>query len=89
MKRLWSAVSVAVVLGLSPTVALAYSCPILVKACETAAANMEKRADADKAMVAEAKKGCGEAQKLHDAGKHKEAQIRVGEAISMTGKALK
>lgn len=89
MKRLWSAVSVAVVLGLSPTVVLAYHCPLLVKECEALVAKMEKRTDTDKAVVEEAKKGCQEALKLHEAGNHKDAVIKAGEAISMAGKAVK
>jgi len=86
---LLSAVAVAVVLGLSAPVAFAFHCPNLVKECRAVVAKMEQRADADKAMVAEAKKGCEEALKLHEAGNHKGAQTKVGEAIALTGKALK
>ena len=89
MKRLWSVVGVAVIVGSSASVAVAYHCPLLVKECRAVVAKMEQRADTDKAIVAEAKKGCEEAQKLHDAGDHKGGQTKAGEAISMTGKALK
>jgi len=39
--------------------------------------------------LAEAKKGCEDALKLHEAGDHKGSQTKVGEAIALTGKALK
>lgn len=35
MKRLWSIVGVAVILGSSASVAVAYHCPLLVKECES------------------------------------------------------
>lgn len=89
MKTVLSAVAVAVVLGLSASVALAYHCPLLVKECRAVVAKMEQRADTDKAIVAEAKKGCEEALKLHEAGNHKGGQTKAGEAIALTGKALK
>lgn len=89
MKTLMSAVAVAVILGLSASTAFAIHCPLLVKECEALVAKVEKSEGADKAMAADAKKGCAEAKKLHDGGKHKDAVIKAGEAISMAGKAQK
>jgi len=60
-----------------------------VRECRAVVVKMEQRADTDKAIVAEAKKGCEEALKLHEAGDHKGSQSKVGEAIALTGKALK
>lgn len=69
--------------------ALAYHCPALVKECQATADIVASREGSDKAAVAKARMGCDEAMTLHQAGKHKEAQIRVGEAIAEISKALK
>jgi hypothetical protein len=36
-----------------------------------------------------ARKGCDEAMKLHEEGKHKESMIKAGETIAEISKALK
>ena len=78
-----------VFLGLQASVVLAYHCPVLVKECNALVAKVEKNPKADKDDVAEAKKGCAEAQKLHEAGKHADSVIRAGEAIVSAGEAVK
>lgn len=67
----------------------AYHCPALVKECRATADIVAKRDGSDKAALAMARKGCEEAMKLHQAGKHTESMIRVGEAIAEVSKALK
>ena len=90
MKRL--PVSILIGLALPALVAgpaLAYHCPALVKECQATADIVAKRDGSDKAAAAKARKGCDEAMKLHQEGKHKEAMIRAGEAIAEVSKALK
>jgi hypothetical protein len=77
------------ILGLNAPVVLAYHCPNLVKECEALVAKMEKRKGSDQTKVAEAKAGCEEALKLHQAGKHKESIIEAGEAITAAGESAK
>lgn len=90
MKRLAIRISMVVALvAMAAGPALAYHCPALVKECHTTADIVASRDGSDKAAVAEARKGCDEAMKLHQEGKHKEAQIRVGEAIAEVSKGLK
>ena len=74
-------------MGASP--ALAYHCPDLVKECQATADIVAKREGSDKAALEKTRKGCDEALKLHQDGKHKESMIRVGEAIAAVSKALK
>jgi hypothetical protein len=69
--------------------ALAFHCPALVKECQTTADIVASREGSDKAAVTKARMGCDEAMKLHQDGKHKEAQVRVGQAIADVSKALK
>lgn len=77
------------ILGLNAPVVLAYHCPNLVRECEALVGKLEKRQGTDTAQLAQAKAGCEEALKLHQAGKHKEAVIKVGEAISAAGESAK
>ena len=89
MKRLTVAVlASAIILGNAPLV-LAYQCPKIVGECNALVAKMEKRGGTDKMTVAEAKKGCEKALKLHKAKKHKDAIIQSGLAISLAGSAAK
>jgi hypothetical protein len=67
----------------------AYHCPALVKECETTADIIAKRPGSDMAMVEKGRKGCEEALKLHQAGKHKESMVRVGQAIAEMSEGLK
>ncbi|MCZ6874232.1 MAG: hypothetical protein O7G88_12015 [bacterium] len=83
------ALACALMLGLSAASALAYHCPLLVKECNALASKMEKKPNADKKLVAEAKQGCADALQLHSTGKHADAVIKAGEAISMAGKSAK
>jgi len=68
--------------------ALAFHCPVLIKECQTTAGVVAKRPGTDQGAVAEARKGCDEAMKLHQEGKHKESMIKAGEAIAAMSKAL-
>jgi hypothetical protein len=67
----------------------AFHCPAMVKECEATADVVAKRPGTDMAALETARKGCDEALKLHQAGKHKEAMIAAGEAITAISKALK
>ena len=88
MKRFAICAGFAVALGLTSQ-AFAYHCPALVKECEATADVVSKRQGSDKAAVEKARKGCEEAMKLHQEGKHKESMIKAGEAIAEISKALK
>ncbi len=69
--------------------AQAWHCPVLVKECQALVAKTEKREGVDAGKLAQAKKGCEEALKLHEGGKHKASVVKAGEAIAMAGKAAK
>jgi hypothetical protein len=69
--------------------ALAFHCPALVKECQTTADIIAKRPGSDMAMVEKGRKGCEEALKLHQAGKHTESMVRVGQAIAEMSEGLK
>lgn len=84
-----TAAGLAVGIGTFSAPAQAWHCPALVKECQALVAKTEKREGVDAGKVAQAKKGCDEALKLHEGGKHKAAVIKAGEAISMAGKAAK
>ena len=69
----------AMVTGLAFTgVAMASTCPLLIKQGKEAAAKM--KADDPKVKGAVAK--LDEAQKLHDDGKHKESMAKANEALA-------
>jgi len=90
MKRVATALvlgSTFVVVAAGPV--FAFHCPAMVKDCETTADIVAKRPGTDLAALAEARKGCQEAMKLHQAGKHKDAMIKAGEAIAAVSKTLK
>lgn len=90
MKRFATSISMSVALVTAVAgPALAYHCPALVKECQATADIVASRDGSDTAAVAKARTGCDEAMKLHQEGKHKEAQIRAGEAIAEVSKALK
>ncbi len=74
--------------GLSASPVLAWYCPKLVEDCHTLVRSTEKRAGVDKGMLAEARKGCEEALRLHKTGKHKQSVVKAGEAISLAGNAV-
>ena len=88
-KHVLSVLMCGLVLGLGSTSVLAYDCPNLVTACQALVGKMEKRAGSDMAKVAEAKKGCEQAQKLHAQGDHKGSVVKAGESISLAGQAAK
>jgi hypothetical protein len=88
-KHIVGIVGFVLILGLNAPVAIAYHCPKLVKECRALVAKMEKRKGGDQAKVAEAKAGCEEALRLHEAGKHKESVIKAGEAITAAGQSVK
>jgi hypothetical protein len=90
MKRFTRTISIGVALAIMVAgPAFAYHCPPLVKECQTTADIVAKQPGSDKAAVDKARKGCDEAMKLHEDGKHKESMVRVGEAIADVSKALK
>ncbi len=88
-KYVLSVLASGLVLGLGTTSVMAYHCPKLVAECQALVGKMEKRAGSDMAKVAEAKKGCEEAQKLHEQGDHKGSVVKAGDSISLAGQAAK
>jgi len=80
MKKMIVAMAVAVSLAFTG-VALASSCPKLIKEGRDAAAKM--KADDPKVKGAVAK--LDEAQKLHDDGKHTESMAKANEALADLG----
>jgi hypothetical protein len=87
-KRFAICTTFAMVLGVAGQ-AVAYHCPALIKECQTTADIVSKREGSDKAMVERARKGCDEALKLHQEGKHKESMIKAGDTIAEISRALK
>ena len=72
----------AMVTGLAFTgVALASTCPLLIKQGKDAAAKMK----ADDPKVKEATAKLAEAQKLHDGGKHADSVKTANEALALLG----
>jgi hypothetical protein len=88
MKRFAICATSAMALGLTSQ-AFAYHCPALIKECQATADIVGKRDGSDKAAVDRARKGCEEAMKLHQEGKHKESMIKAGDTIAEISKALK
>ena len=80
MKKTIVAMAVAVSLAFTG-VAMASSCPKIIKEGRDAAAKM--KADDPKVKGAVAK--LDEAQKLHDDGKHKESMAKANEALADLG----
>lgn len=90
MKRFATCMVMTIALCVTVTgQALAYHCPALIKECQATADIVSKREGSDKAAVEKARKGCDEAMKLHQEGKHKESMIKAGAAIEEISKALK
>jgi outer membrane lipoprotein-sorting protein len=81
MKKAIVAMAVAVTLAFTSGMAMASSCPKLIKQGRDAAATM--KADDPKVKGAVAK--LDEAQKLHDGGKHKESMEKANEALTELG----
>ena len=81
MKKTLIVAAVAVSLALTSGVALASSCPKVIKQGRDAAATM--KADDPKVKGAVAK--LDEAQKLHDSGKHAESLAKANEALADLG----
>ena len=69
--------------------AQAAHCPLLVKECRALVGKLEKKGKSDAMTLAKAKQGCEDAQKLHEAGKHKDSVIKAGQAITLAGESLK
>ena len=78
MKRGIVAMAVAVTVAFTGGVAMASSCPKVIKEGRDAAAKM--KADDPKVKAAVAK--LNEAQKLHDGGKHAESLAKANEAVA-------
>lgn len=78
MKKAIVAVAVAVSMAFTGGLAMASSCPKLIKEGRDAAAKM--KADDPKVKAALAK--LDEAQKLHDGGKHAESMAKANEALA-------
>jgi hypothetical protein len=78
MKKAIVAMAVAVTVAFTGSVALASSCPKVIKEGRDAAAKMKK--DDPKVKAALAK--LDDAQKLHDGGKHAESLAKANEAVA-------
>ena len=78
MRKLLTVTAVAVSLALTSGVALASSCPKVIKESREAAAKMKADDPKVKAVVAK----LDEAQKLHDAGKHADSLKLANEAAA-------
>ncbi|TMQ18785.1 MAG: hypothetical protein E6K82_19825 [Candidatus Rokuibacteriota bacterium] len=81
MKKAIVAMAVAVSLAFTGGVAMANSCPKLIKEGRDAAAKMN--ADDPKVKGAVAK--LDQAQTLHDSGKHQESMTKANEALADLG----
>jgi outer membrane lipoprotein-sorting protein len=80
MKKLIAVTAVVAGLAFSG-VALASTCPLLIKQGKEAAAKMK----ADDPKVKDANAKLAEAQKLHDAGKHADSVKTANEALALLG----
>ena len=81
MRKLLTVTAVAVSLAFTTGVALASSCPKVIKEGRDAAAKM--KADDPKVKAAVAK--LDEAQMLHDTGKHADSLAKANEALADLG----
>jgi hypothetical protein len=81
MKKLLTVTAVAVSLALTSGVALASSCPKVIKEGREAAGKMDKNDPKVKGAVAK----LDEAQSLHDGGKHAESLAKANEALADLG----
>ena len=80
-RMLLTAVAVSAALAVSTGVAMANSCPTLIKQGREAAA----KAPAGDAKTKQAVAKLDEAQKLHESGKHAESMAAAKEANAMLG----
>jgi hypothetical protein len=78
MKKAIVAMAVAVTVAFTGSVAMASSCPKVIKEGRDAAAKMKQ--DDPKVKAALAK--LDDAQKLHDGGKHAESLAKANEAVA-------
>jgi hypothetical protein len=81
MKKAIVAMAVAVSMAFTGGVAMASSCPKIIKEGRDAAAKMK----ADDPKVKEANTKLTEAQKLHDDGKHADSVKKANEALALLG----
>ena len=81
MRKLLTVTAIAVSLALTSGVALASSCPKVIKEARDAAGKMKMDDPKVKAAVAK----LDEAQKLHDGGKHAESLKLANEAAADLG----
>ena len=81
MKKAIIAMAVAVSIAFTGGMAMASSCPKIIKEGRDAASKM--KADDPKVKGAVAK--LDEAQKLHDGGKHSESMAKANEALADLG----
>jgi hypothetical protein len=81
MKKAFVAMAVAVSLAFTGGVAMANSCPKLIKQGRDAAA----KKDANDPKVKDALAKLDEAQKLHDGGKHQDSMTKANEALDELG----
>ena len=81
MKKLIAVTAVAAGLAVSSGMALASTCPVLIKQGREAAAKM----NASDAKVKQALAKLDEAQKLHDSGKHSDSVTTAKEANALLG----
>jgi hypothetical protein len=81
MKKLIAVTAVVAGLAFTSGVALANTCPVLIKQGRDAAA----KADAKDPKVKQAMAKLDEAQKLHDSGKHADSVTAAKEANAMLG----
>jgi hypothetical protein len=81
MKKAMVVTAVALTLAFTGGVAMANSCPKLIKQGRDAAATMKADDPKVKGVVAK----LDEAQKLHDGGKHSESMAKANEALADLG----
>jgi outer membrane lipoprotein-sorting protein len=81
MKKAIVAMAVAVSLAFTGGMAMASSCPKLIKEGRDAAAKMDAKDPKVKGALAK----LDEAQKLHDGGKHQESMAKANEALADLG----
>ena len=81
MRKLLTVTAIAVSLALTSGVALASSCPKVIKEGREAAAKMDKNDPKVKGAVAK----LDEAQSLHDSGKHADSLAKANEALADLG----
>ena len=81
MKKLMATTAVVMGLALVTGMAMASTCPVLIKQGKEAAAKMK----GDDPKVKQATAKLEEAQKLHDAGKHADSVKTATEGLALLG----